>query len=85
MKSNYIYLTVELCLLLTFLSLGTILTGAQTHSNKETPNKFDSKKLWEIVREKRGDAPFTILTPEDLAGFSKVKTLYWWETRAIRR
>ncbi len=72
MNRNFKYLTVGLCLLLTFFSLGTIFTVAQkTNSGSETPNKLNSKSVWEIVREKRQDAPFVILTPEDLAGFSK--------------
>ncbi len=61
MNKNAQNALVSLCLTLVFLTVGASLSIAQT------PTKPNTKQLLELVRAKRSNAPFVLVTPEDLA------------------
>lgn len=69
MKINLTKITIGLCLLLTFVTIGATLTFAQNASDSN--NQSIKKLVWEMARAKRSNARFTILTPQDLSGLTK--------------
>ena len=64
MKSYSKSLFTLLCLTFVFLTVGASISTAQTS------NKPNTKQLWELVREKRQNTPFVLLSPEDLSKIS---------------
>lgn len=73
---NYKFFTLSVVALFLFFS-AFIFTNTEifTINAQENIQAFDSiksnkKNIWEIVRQKRNGAPFTILTPQDLSGIS---------------
>ena len=71
MKKSYKSLLVLLSLTAALLTVGIITSIPQAASGSASKKEPVDKSLLELVRAKRQDRPFVLLTPEDLAGFSK--------------